>query len=99
MELHNRRGFSSVQSSPAVADGKVYVGSREGKVYALDASTGAFIWSYTTGNEVQSSPAVAGGIVFVGSIDGKVYALSATNGALMWSYTTGTFVFFFSCCC
>ena len=34
-------------SSPAVANGVVYVGSDDDKVYALNASTGAMLWSYT----------------------------------------------------
>ena len=38
-----------VDSSPAVADGRVYVGSDDGRVYCLDASTGAQVWNYTTG--------------------------------------------------
>jgi outer membrane protein assembly factor BamB len=61
-------------SSPAVANGVVYVGSFDHKVYALDASTGAVDWSTTTGNAVFSSPAVANGVVYVGSFDQKVYA-------------------------
>jgi len=72
-----------VHSSPAVANGVVYVGSgdtgaythhRYGNVYALDAKTGAKLWSYTTPNLVTSSPAVANGVVYVGSDDGNVYA-------------------------
>ena len=39
----------------------------DGNVYALDAATGAKLWSYTTGEEVESSPAVANGVVYVGS--------------------------------
>jgi glucose dehydrogenase len=34
-----------VYSSPAVANGVVYVGSIDGNVYALNASTGALLWS------------------------------------------------------
>jgi eukaryotic-like serine/threonine-protein kinase len=34
--------------------------------YALNASTGAKLWSYTTGGYVSSSPAVANGVVYVG---------------------------------
>ena len=70
-----------MDSSPAVAGGVVFVGSYDGKVYALNASTGALIWSYTTGASVFSSPAVAGGVVYVGSDDRKVYALNASTGA------------------
>jgi len=72
MELHNRQLV--VDSSPAVADGMVFVGSYDDKVYALDESTGARIWSYTTGDDVSSSPAVADGMVFIGSGDYRVYA-------------------------
>ena len=41
-------------SSPAVANGVVYVGSYDNNVYALNASTGALLWQYTTGQEVWS---------------------------------------------
>jgi hypothetical protein len=32
--------------TPAVANGVVYVGSYDGSVYALNANTGAKLWSY-----------------------------------------------------
>jgi len=51
-----------VFSSPAVANGVVYVGSQDGNVYALNASTGARLWGFTTGGSVFfSSPGVANG--------------------------------------
>jgi len=81
-----------VQSSPAVSDGRVYVGSEDSKVYCLNASTGSLIWSYTTGWVVRSSPAVADGKVYVGSHDSNVYCLNASTGSLIWSYTTGNLV-------
>ena len=68
------------------------MGSGDNKVYALDASNGKFLWSYTTGGEVASSPAVADGVVYVGSYDGNVYALDAVTGACIWSYATGGMV-------
>jgi len=83
---------SYVNSSPVVAEGKVYVGSWDGKVFCLNASNGAQIWNYTTGDEVRSSPAVVGGRVYVGSSDNKVYCLNALTGTHIWSYTTGDIV-------
>ena len=81
-------------SSPAVANGVVYIGDGNGKVYALNASTGTQIWNYTTENseyyEYITSPAVANGVVYVGSDDGKVYALNASTGTQIWNYTTKT---------
>ena len=59
----------------------------DGNVHALNASTGAMLWSYTTGSTIESSPAVANGVVYIGSDDGNVYALNASTGALLWSYT------------
>jgi len=63
-----------ITSSPVVAGGVVYVGSYDGKLYALDAMTGARKWNYTTGGLIDSSPAVADGVVYVGSDDDTVYA-------------------------
>jgi outer membrane protein assembly factor BamB len=76
-------------ASPAVANGVVYIGSNDNKVYALKAGTGNLLWSYPTGGWVYSSPAVANGVVYVGSWDHNVYALNASTGALLWTYTTG----------
>jgi outer membrane protein assembly factor BamB len=58
-------------------------------VYCLDASTGAKLWNYTTGDNVTPSPAVFAGKVYVGSLDGSVYCLNASTGAKLWSYMTG----------
>jgi len=80
-----------VESSPAVADGKVYVGSNDGNVYCLDASTGVKVWNYTTGGAVRSSPAVADGRVYVGCWgDNNFYCLDAATGDKIWNYTTGS---------
>jgi hypothetical protein len=80
-----------VYSSPAIgADGTVYVGSGDNKVYALDGKTGAKRWVFTTGDVVYSSPAIgADGTVYVGSYDNKVYALDGKTGANRWEFETG----------
>ena len=83
-----------VWSSPAVgADGTVYVGSWDRKVYALDGKTGAKIWEFETGRYVSSSPTVsADGIVYIGSDDNKVYALDGKTGTKKWEFKTGYYV-------
>jgi outer membrane protein assembly factor BamB len=70
-------------SSPAVANGVAFVGSRDGNVYAFDAagSSGCTgtpkvcspLWSSPTNSQVNSSPAIANGAVFVGSSDKSLY--------------------------
>lgn len=76
-------------SSPAVADGRVFVGSLDKNVYCINATTGIKIWNRTTTNLVYSSPAVAGGRVYVGSYDNNMYCLNETSGAVFWTVTQG----------
>jgi outer membrane protein assembly factor BamB len=62
-----------IRSSPAIANGVIYIGSDDHKLYALDAETGAIHWTFPTGDQVVSSPTIANGAVYVGSI-GSLYA-------------------------
>jgi serine/threonine protein kinase len=64
----------AIFSSPAVANGVVYVGSDDGKLYAFKAegcgqASCTPLWTAATGNGIDSSPAVANGVVYVGSTD------------------------------
>ncbi|MDD5189061.1 MAG: PQQ-binding-like beta-propeller repeat protein, partial [Methanoregula sp.] len=79
-----------VYSSPVIgADGMVYIGSADRKLYALRAN-GTLNWSYTTGNIISGAPAVASdGTIYIGGRDSKLYALRA-DGTLKWSYTFGS---------
>jgi outer membrane protein assembly factor BamB len=68
-----------VYSSPVVTgNGIVYVGADNGKIFALNATTGAEIWIYTTGGMIRGSFAVINNslsILYVGSYDNKIYAI------------------------
>jgi outer membrane protein assembly factor BamB len=55
-----------ISSSPAVANGRVYIGSDDGKMYVLSTS-GALLWSAATAAADSSSPTVANGVVYIGS--------------------------------
>ena len=77
-------------STPAVHDGKVFIGSDDGRLYCLDATNaGAVVWSFPTGGFVMSSPAVADGKVYFGSLDHTVYCVDEITGGLVWKYFTG----------
>jgi hypothetical protein len=76
-------------STPAIANGVVYVGAADGLLYAFD-STGTAgcsgtpktctpLWTATTGATIDSSPVVAGGLVYVGSYDDNLYAFDASG--------------------
>jgi eukaryotic-like serine/threonine-protein kinase len=77
-----------VISSPAVVGGTVYFGSTDGKLYAVDSSTGMLRWSFITAGPVNSSPLVSAGVAYFSSVDGAVYALDAASGKLAWKFQT-----------
>ena len=86
LEKHERflwefeTGDAIAYSSPAIGfDGTVYVGSYNGRLYAINRS-GVKLWEFETGREVQSSPAIGSdGTVYVGSVDNKLYAIKADS--------------------
>lgn len=78
-----------VLSSPAVYEGIIYFGAKDGRIYALNARTGEQLWSYHTGNWVDSSPCVSSGAVYAASLDGYLYALDRLSGALLWASPLG----------
>jgi len=81
-------GNWSYSSSPAISQDILYIGSYDKKLYAVNATNGSLIWTYTTKGIVRSSPAVSNNIVYAGSGDTRFYALNATSGVHIWNYTT-----------
>lgn len=79
-------------SSPTLANGFVYLGSDDMKIYCLEYHTGKLIWEFKTAGRVFS-PAVDGGKVYAGSYDRSVYCLSATDGKKIWQFETRGSIF------
>jgi outer membrane protein assembly factor BamB len=79
---------SRSESSPVVDGGRVYFGSEDGTVYALDAATGARRWTFHASGAVKCGLALSGGRLFFGDYSGRVYAIRARDGHQVWS--TGT---------
>jgi len=80
-----------VWSSPAAVNGTVYVGSDDNNTYALNATTGAKVWDYTTASWVESPPAVANTAVYMGNWapDTNVYAIGNSAAATSQGTTPG----------
>ena len=71
-------------SGAAVVDGIVYFGSALGSVFAIDAATGAQLWSAPISSDnAASSPAVANGVVYING--DSLFAFDARSGAQLWS--------------
>ena len=59
----------AIVSSPVIADGRVFVGSDDGNLYAVDFATGAKLWSFATEDIIEAPPLLLAGTVYVGSSD------------------------------
>jgi alcohol dehydrogenase (cytochrome c) len=76
-------GTGGRQPGVAIADGKVFVGTRDGYLVALNQVTGAQIWktevsSWRKGGKVSAAPIYANGIVLVGDSSGDNGGVSAS---------------------
>ncbi len=80
---------SWVIGSPVVQDGKLYfTTSDSGLFYALDAKSGAAVFSLKFIWPMFSSPAIAGNTLYVGSHEGKLIAIDLTTQKPAWIFQT-----------
>jgi len=74
-----RHGIS-VWSSPTIVGDRVYVGTDDGYLYALNANTGAQIWRYTAEDGIRSTPVIGtDNAIYFGCLDGQLYALTTAG--------------------
>ena len=76
---------NSIWATPAVANDRVYFGSMDQKVYALDLD-GQLIWEFPTGGAVTAQPLVKDGRVYIGSFSSDFYALDVETGQQVWKF-------------
>jgi len=79
---------TSAYGQPTIAGGRVYVGSDNGFVYALDAATGCVYWSFQSSGGVRTAISVgkAGAkyAAYFGDVKANVYAVDLETGAQLW---------------
>ena len=84
-------GETLAEAHPSVVDGRLFVGSRSGTVYALDAATGCTHWTFQAAAAVKSAMLVARigdeavPTVFFGDVAGRAYAVNAASGEQRWA--------------
>jgi outer membrane protein assembly factor BamB len=71
-------------STPAIADGRIWIGGEDRRLHCVDARSGKQIWTFKTGGGVWCSPCVVDGKVLFGSRDANFYCLDANTGKEFW---------------
>jgi outer membrane protein assembly factor BamB len=77
----------AIVGSPVIDGDTLYVGSSNGKLYALSLDLNEK-WSFRTGDKIWSTAEVSNGAVYVGSADHNLYALDAATGREIWHFET-----------
>ncbi|MES2304605.1 MAG: PQQ-binding-like beta-propeller repeat protein [Gemmatimonadota bacterium] len=77
-----------VISSPVVSGDRLFVGSTNGRLIAIDRKAGTRLWQFASEGPIASSPAVHGDLVYISSTDGKIYAVEAATGKQRWAFAT-----------
>ena len=87
-----------VNRGVAYADGQVFRGSNDGRLYALDARTGRELWNVVAGEVKKgetfpAAPVAWNGLVFIGNaggdnfgVTGRMMAFDARTGGRVWSF-------------
>ncbi len=79
----------AIYAPVAVQDNTVFVGSSTGSFSALDASTGAFKWTFAAGKPIHGAATLSTGQVSFVSDNGYLFALDSATGAEKWRYDLG----------
>lgn len=88
LELQWAFGFpdtTSAWAQPTVVGGRLFVGSQNGTVYALDPKSGCVIWTFTANGAVRASVFIANRRAYVSDQKGYAYALDAETGKQVWA--------------
>ena len=94
------------QSSPALYNNHVIIGSTDGNLYCLEMVNGSELWNTTIAPDpgftgISSSPVVHNDKVFIGTFNstggiGHLYCMNANDGTVIWKSSTESSVYFSS---
>lgn len=74
-------------ATAAIGKNHVYIGSKGGTFYKLDAADGRVVWEADVG-ATSTRPALYRGRLYIGTDDGFLVAVDAANGEELWRYET-----------
>jgi alcohol dehydrogenase (cytochrome c) len=92
--------FLMVNRGVAYSDGRLFRGTGDAHVLAINAADGAELWDVTIGDakngeSVPMAPIAWNGLVFAGNaggdnfgVTGRIYALNAATGQVVWQFNT-----------
>lgn len=85
---YDATGFGATTAAEAAdnIDERVQVGTGSSQIVALDAVTGAILWTHDLDIESFGGVTVINDVLFVSTLDGRAMLLSREDGAPLWTY-------------
>jgi polyvinyl alcohol dehydrogenase (cytochrome) len=79
-------GMTTAFGAPTVSGGRVFVGSADGAIHALNAQSGCVYWTYRAAEGVRTAVLISsdGRAAYFGDLQGNMYGVNANRGALLW---------------
>ena len=88
--------LQGIYSAPALADDEdgnvLYVGAYDHNMYALDAVSGARIWTFAAEDGIFASPVIVKDRLIFGDVSGNLYSVKRNDGSLDWKINVGSAV-------
>ncbi len=78
----------AIETTPVVAQGRVFLSDVMGRLYAVNESDGSEIWKKNYDTGFIASPAVNGKLLVIGDIEGNLYGLDVATGNETWKAMT-----------
>ncbi len=75
-----------IVSSPVIGLGKIYIGSTNGRVFALSLGDGRKVWEFLSNDDIEASPLLLGDSIFIGNLSGELFSLDAETGEEQWRF-------------
>ena len=85
---NDRRDISHLSGGVGAGEGKIFIGTIRGELFALDVVSGEEEWQVSLSSEILAPPTVGRRLVFLNTNDGKLFALDHETGEQIWVYTS-----------
>ncbi|MFW6437530.1 MAG: PQQ-binding-like beta-propeller repeat protein [Armatimonadota bacterium] len=86
MLLWEQTAGDDVLSSPAIADGTLYVGTRDNSLLAINTQNGSIQWRFRTAGAIDTPPVIAYGTIYFGSDGNRLTALDLETQDVIWQF-------------
>lgn len=74
---------------PAVRDGNAYLGNTDGILFAIRASDGSLLWTFSAGRPIYGEALATSHAVYFACDNGYLYKLDRASGREIWRYDLG----------